>query len=153
MVSLGLLSVVVVAALQCVPSSTQLDPAVPSIVGTACDVAREVPAWLWSLVPDSGNVNFAAWLEPERLAWILAMTAVGVFVVELAVSRADRDQPVPFDAVAQSPERLARFLWLTLALTTVCLVAVPTLIVLGQVIAHIRFSIDNWMVYGWPSPF
>ena len=111
----------------------------------ACDVAREVPAWLVEPGARFRQRQLRRWLEPERLAWILATTAVGLLVVELAVSRADRDQPAPFDAVAESPGRLARFLWLTLALTVVCLVAVPTLIVLGQVIVHIRFGIGNWI--------
>jgi hypothetical protein len=38
-------------------------------------------------------------------------------------------------------------------LTTVCLVAVPTLMVLGQALAHIRYRINDWTTLGWPSPF
>jgi hypothetical protein len=59
----------------------------------------------------------------------------------------------PFDLVAGSPGRLVRFIWLTAALTVVCLAAVPTLIVSGQVIVHIRCLISNWSTCGWPSPF
>ena len=55
--------------------------------------------------------------------------------------------------MAESPARLARFFWLVASLTTACLVAVPTLMVLGQALAHIRFRIDDWLTLGWPSPF
>jgi hypothetical protein len=152
-VFLVLMSVILVSALESLPSSTQLDPAVPAIIGRICDLAREVPAWIWSLVPDSGGFSLAALLEPERLTWILAISAVAFLLLELAVSRNPMERPAPFDAIAVSRDRLARFLWLTVALTAVCLVALPTLIVLSQVMVHIRFMIDNWMTFGWPSPF
>jgi hypothetical protein len=152
-VPLVLLTIVLVSALRYLPSSTQLDPTVPALVGRICDLAREVPVWLESMVPDSGELDFAAWLDPERLAWMLAVTAVALLVLELAISGPAQDRPAPFDAVAESRGRLARFLWLTAALTAVCLVALPTLTVLGQAIVHIRFRIDNWMADGWPSPF
>jgi hypothetical protein len=87
------------------------------------------------------------------LAWTLSMAVVALFILELSLARAGRPQPVPFDAVAQSPGRRARFLWLTAALTTVCLAALPTLAVLSQAIIDIRFHIDRWMTFGWPSPF
>jgi hypothetical protein len=106
-----------------------------------------------SLIPDSGQIIFAAWLDPERLAWTLATAAVALFIVELSVSRPGAEQPAPFDAIVETPGGLGRFIWLTAALTAVCLVALPTLAVLGQVIVHIRFWIDDWAVNGWPSPF
>ena len=147
------MTIVLVSALRYLPSSTQLDPTVPAIVGRICDLAREIPARLVSMVPDSVDLDFAKWLDPERLAWIFAVTAVALLVLELATSGPAQDRPVPFDAVAESRGRLARFLWLTAALTAVCLVALPTLTVLGQAIVHIRVRIDNWMAVGWPSPF
>jgi hypothetical protein len=54
---------------------------------------------------------------------------------------------------ADSPARLARFNWLVASLTTACLVAVPTLMVLGQALVHINWRIDDWSTVGWPSPF
>ena len=48
---------------------------------------------------------------------------------------------------------MIRFLWLTAAVTAVCLVAMPTLIVLGQMIVHIGIHLDDWTAHGWPSPF
>jgi hypothetical protein len=152
-VTLLLMAVIVVSALECLPPSAQLDPAVPWIVGRACDLGREVPAWVRSLIPDSGRMNLDPWIEPERLAWTLAIAVVAWLLLELATDRTREDRPAPFDAMAESPGRLARFLWLTTALTAVCLVALPTLIVLSQVMVHIRCMIDDWMANGWPSPF
>lgn len=148
-----MLMIVLLLALRYLPSSTQLDAGVPAIVGRFCDWVREIPAWLFGLAPDSAQANFAEWLEPERLAWVLAIAALGFFVLQLAFPRPGGDQPAPFDAVAGSPGRLAWFVWLTTALTAVCVISMPTLLLLGQVIVHIRFHIDRWMVDGWPSPF
>src|SRR5262249_48695468 len=146
-VPLVLLTIVLVSALRYMPSSTQLDPTVPAIVGRICDLAREVPAWLDGLIPDSIGIGLGAWLDPKRLTWMLATTAMAIVVLELAISGPAQDRPAPFDTVAESRVRLARFLWLTAALTAVCLVALPTLTVLGQAIVHIRIRMDNWSLY------
>jgi len=148
-----LLTIVFLSALQCLPSSSQLDPGVPAFIGRICDLARDLPAWLGAFLPDYWETDLLAWLSPERLAWAVAMAAVGLLILELAAPRLQGDGPAPFDGVADSPGRLLRFAWLTTALTSVCLVAMPTLLVLGQVIVHIRIQIDEWMRGGWPSPF
>jgi hypothetical protein len=80
------------------------------------------------------------------------MVGLAFFLSELALRPPALRTP-PFDLVAGSPGRLVRFAWLTLGLTVVCLAALPTLIVLGQVILHIRLGISTWTVSGWPSPF
>ena len=105
------------------------------------------------MFPDLSESDLSAWLSPRQLAWPLSTTILALFLIELSGSRMEGSQPAPFDAVAESSARLARFFWLVAALTTVCLVAVPTLMVLGQALAHIRYRIDDWSTLGWPSPF
>jgi hypothetical protein len=136
-----------------VPSSMQIDPAVPAIVGRVCDFIRDLSDWLFSMFPDSIETDLSAWLSPRRLAWPLLTTILALFLIELSGSRTGGSQSAPFEAVAESPARLARFFWLVASLTTVCLVAVPTLMVLGQALAHIRYRINDWTTLGWPSPF
>lgn len=148
-----LLTVVLLSALQCLPSSTQLDAGVRAVIGRICDRAREVPAWVAGLLSDDGGMVVFAWLSPERLAWVVAIAAMGLFILELAAPRLPGEAMAPFDRMADSRGQLARFVWLATAMTTVCLVAMPTLLVLGQVIVHIRLHFDGWMRDGWPSPF
>jgi hypothetical protein len=152
-VPLGLIVIVLASTLSQLPSSAQLDPEVPPIIGRLYDSIGAFNVWLWSGLPDPILAEVSTWLEPERLAWTLAMMLVAAFVLELAFPRLVGDQRAPFDAITESPGRMVRFLWLTTALTAICLVAVPTLLVLGQVFVHIRYSIDNWSVQGWPAPF
>jgi hypothetical protein len=98
--------------------------------------------------PDSGETNLSAWLRPDRLAWTLSTTILALFLIELSSSLMVGGQPAPFDAMAGSPARLVRFHWLVAALTTVCFVAMPTLLVLGQALAHIRYRIADWSTGG-----
>ena len=149
----GMIVIILLSAMQAVPSSMQIDPAVPAIVGRVCDFIRDLSDWLVRMLPDSIETDLSAWLSPRRLAWPLLTTILALFLIELSGSRAGGSQPAPFDAVAESPVRLARFFWLVASLTTVCLVAVPTLMVLGQALAHIRYRIGDWSTLGWPSPF
>jgi hypothetical protein len=145
--------IILLSAMQAVPSSTQIDPNLPAIVGQVCDLIRDLPACLWSMFPDSGEMDLSAWLKPGRLAWTLSTAVLALFLVELSGSRMEGSQPAPFDAVAGPPARLGRFFWLVASLTSVCFVAVPTLMVLGQALVQTRFRIDDWSTLGWPSPF
>ena len=149
----GMIAIILLSAMQSMPSSTQIDPDLPAIVGRVCDLIRDLPAWLCRLFPDSIEMELSAWLSPGRLVWPLSTTILALFLIELSGSRMEGSQPVPFDSMAESPARLARFLWLVVAFTTACLVAVPTLMVLGQALAHIRYRIGDWSTLGWPSPF
>jgi hypothetical protein len=149
----GLTAIGVISGLQCLPESSQLGPSVPKIIGRVCDLAREFPAWIWSLLPDSSEIILPGWFEPERIVWFLAVSAVCLLVFEVALPRRLRGQTAPFDLVLESPGRLARFSWLTMALTAVCIVAVPTLFVLGQVIVYLRLRLGDWMARGWQWPF
>jgi hypothetical protein len=149
----GMIVIILLSAMQSLPSSTQINPHVPAIVGRVCDFLQDLPPWLLGVFPDSGETNPSGWLRPGRLAWTLSMTILALFVLELSGSLMAGSQPAPFDAVAGSPARLVRFLWLVAALTTVCLIAMPTVLVLGQALAHIRYRIADWSTGGWPSPF
>jgi hypothetical protein len=149
----GMIVIIFLSAMQALPYSTQIEPDVLTIVGRVCDFIRDLPSRLLDVFPHSGETDLSAWLRPGRLVWTLSTTILALFLIELSGSRTDGSQPAPFDAVAESPARLARFFWLVAALTTVCLVAVPTLLVLGQALAHIRYRIDDWSTLGWPSPF
>jgi hypothetical protein len=149
----GMIVIILLWAMQAVPSSTQIDPYLPAIVGRVCDLIRDLPTWLCRMFPDLSESDLSAWLSPGRLAWTLSTTILALFLIELSGSRMEGSQPAPFDAVAESPARLARFFWLVASLTTACLVAVPTLMVLGQALAHIRYRIGDWSTLGWPSPF
>ena len=153
LVPAGMIVIFLLSAMQTLPSSTQLDPDLPAIVGRVCDLIRDLLAWFWSLFPDSVETDLSYWLKPGPLAWTLSMTILASFILELSGSRMAGCQPAPFDAVAGSPARLVRFFWLVAALTTVCLVAMPTLLVLGQALAHIRYRIADWSTLDWPSPF
>jgi hypothetical protein len=149
----GMIVIILLSAMQAVPSSTQIDPAVPAKVGRVCDFIRDLSGWLFSMFPGPIETDLSAWLSPRRLAWPLVTTILGLFLIELSGSHTGGSPPAPFDAVAESPARSTRFVWLVASLTTVCLVAVPTLMVLGQALAHIRYRINDWTTLGWPSPF
>jgi hypothetical protein len=149
----GMIVVILLSAMRAVPSSTQMDPRVPAIVGRVGDFIQDLLPWLFDALSDSGGIDLSVWLRPDRLVWTLSTTILALFLIELSGSRMEGSQPAPFDVVAESPARLARFFWLVASLTTVCLVAVPTLMVLGQALAHILYRIDDWSTLGWPSPF
>ena len=143
--------IILLSAMQSVPSSMQIDPALPAIVGRVCDFIRDLSDSLVSMFPDSIETDLSAWLSPRRLAWPFLTTILAVFLIELSGSRTSawrRSMRWP-----KSPVRLARFFWLVASLTTACLVAMPTLLVLGQALAHIRYRISDWSTLGWPSPF
>ena len=112
----GMIAIILLSAMQAMPSAAQIDPDLPSIVGRVCDLIRDVPAWLCRLFPDSIEMELSAWLSPGRLVWALSTTILALFLIELSGSRMEGSQPVPFDSMAESPARLARFLWLVVVL-------------------------------------
>ena len=99
----GMIVIILLSAMQAVPSSMQIDPAVPAIVGRVCDFIRDLSDWLFSMFPDSIETDLSAWLSPRRLAWPLLTTILALFLIELSGSRTGGSQPAPFDAVAESP--------------------------------------------------
>jgi hypothetical protein len=149
---LGLMGIVVSSALKCLPSSMAIDPALPPMFAELLDGIDQAGVWFWGMFPAPLADGVQAWLDPGRLFWILTMVGLALFRSELALRPPALRIP-PFDLVGCSPGRLVRFAWLTLGLTVVCLAALPTLIVLGQVILHLRLGISTWTASGWPSPF
>jgi hypothetical protein len=56
----------------------------------------------------------------------------------------------PFDKIVARRSSASQLLWLALGLTTVCLAALPALVIAGQVIYHLRLNAENFSVHGWP---
>src|SRR5262249_19169671 len=93
----GMIVIILLSAMQAVPSSMQIDPAAPAIVGQVCDFIRDLSDWLFSMFPDSIESDLSAWLSPRRLAWPLLTTILALFLIELSGSRTGGSQPAPFD--------------------------------------------------------
>jgi hypothetical protein len=149
---IGMMGIVLLSVLTCLPSATEIDPELPPIVGRLLAGVGEVHGRVWDVLPDPLVIVLQESLAPNHVVWILSAAGLAVFLVELAM-RPPGLRTTPFDLVAGEPGRLVRFIWLSAALIVVCVAAVPTLIVVGQVILHIRLGISTWTVRGWPSPF
>jgi hypothetical protein len=145
----GMLALVSLALLTCLPSTAQFDPRIPSPVTLAIDVVGRANAWLWGRFPDSVVMVISPWLAPERLAWTLMLLGVAILLVELAL-RPQSAEHGPFDRVVGEPQSILRFGWLVVGLTCVCLVALPTLLIAGQALWHIRLCGWDWVNSGWP---
>ena len=135
-----------------IPICAILHPALPPMFAELLDGIDLAGVWFWGMFPAQLAAGVQAWLDPGRLFWILSMVGLALFLSELAL-RPPALRIAPFDLVGRSPGRLVRFTWLTLGLTVVCLAALPTLIVLGQVILHVRLGISTWPASGWPLLF
>ena len=82
-----LIAIILLSAWRCLPASTQLDPAVPAVVGRLCDSVAAFNIWLESLLPEGVVLVATAWRELEPLACTLSMIVVASFVLELTFSR------------------------------------------------------------------
>jgi len=145
----GILAVVSLSVLKCLPSTSQFEPAVPWIFKLLYNACEQANGWLWGRLPDSILILIGAWFEPERLLWTLMVAGVAMLLVELAI-RPQEARRAPFDRIVDAPQSIVRFSWLVVALTCVCLVALPTLIVAGQAIIQARLMIGDWSRIGWP---
>ena len=76
-------------------------------------------------------------LAIENLLWTSLILATMCFVLEL-LFRDSSQLNSPFDRLAESPERAGRFAWLVAGFVVVCVTALPTLIVAGQVLVLVR---------------
>ena len=59
----------------------------------------------------------------------------------------------PLRCPGRIPARALRFLWLTMALTIVCLVAIPVFLVASQALVYIQLRAEDLIVGGWHSVF
>jgi hypothetical protein len=145
----GLLLVFLFSAMKKWPTSSQLTPAVPASVGHVIDTIGRGQAWVWGLVPYPVLVVLNYCLEYDQLQWILAATFVSVVVLELTITKATT-RAAPFDAVFGSACSATEVAWLTVALTLVCVVALPILVVLGQSVMNVELNLEDWLKIGWP---
>ena len=79
------------------------------------------------------------YLDPERLLWEVALIWLAAQVA-LLIAVPDATRPAPFDALPASRAAVAWALWLTAALTAVCLVAMPAFSLAGLALFHCRLN-------------
>jgi len=72
-----------------------------------------------------------------------------LLLVELAI-RPAAAVVAPFDRLAFEPATARRFIWLVSGLVVRCLAALPTLLVAGQSLVHLRFFAGDLWIRGWP---
>jgi hypothetical protein len=145
----GLLLVFLLSAMKHLPASSQLPSAVPGLVGHVIDMVGRGQAWVWGLIPYPVLVVLNYCLAYEQLRWILAAVFAGIVVLELTITKATT-RSAPFDAVFGSARQAIEVAWLTVALTLVCVVALPILVVLGQAVMNIQLNLEDWLKIGWP---
>ena len=133
----GVLGLLVLSTLKSFPSAAQLEPTIPSRLTVAIDIVQQLNARIWSLLPDPFVAGLFQWLAMDQLLWTLMTLGLVAFVVELAV-RPKGTAISPFDALAGSRSLVFRASWLVAALVVLCLAALPTLIVAGQVLMNLR---------------
>ncbi len=145
---LAALLIILFAALNILPDSAVVEPYAPPFITVAVAVIKETLSRFWDRFPDTFTSTALGLLAIENLLWTALMLAICCFVAELLV-RDNLELNSPFDRLAESPGSGIRFLWLVLGLTVLCIAAVPTLIVVGQVILHLRMHGGDLMTRGW----
>jgi hypothetical protein len=143
------LGLVVASVLAMFPSSAELSTSLPSVLMRPVDVVQKAIARMFNALPDPFVAALFQWLALEQLLWYLMMIGLAILIVELGIRR-DQAAFSPFDALAESKRVLIPALWLATALVVLCLAALPTLIVAGQVLVHLRINLADWMTWGWP---
>jgi hypothetical protein len=88
-------------------------------------------------------------VEYENLQWIVGATFVSIVVLELTITKTTT-RAAPFEAVFGSARSAIEVAWLTVALTVVCVVALPILVVLGQAVMSVQLNLEDWLKIGWP---
>ena len=152
LIPLGVLSLLCLSALKSLPHSFQFVSGVPPGVVLLLDGVQRGHNWLWSLLPDPVTTVVQHCLDPELLGWCLPMLGLVLLIGELVIRPASWIG-VPFDALAESAASAFQFLWLTMALTIVCLAAMPILIVASQTLVYIQLRAEDWLTGGWHSVF
>jgi hypothetical protein len=145
----GLLVAIWLSAMKNLPLSSQLTPALPTSVGQVIDTICRGQAWIWGLFPYPILAVLNYCLESDQLQWILAAIFVGIVALELTIIKRT-NLVAPFDAVGGSARSAIEVAWLTIALTLVCVVALPILVVLGQFVVNAQVNFEDWLKTGWP---
>jgi hypothetical protein len=141
---LGFIAFVVLGHL---PSSIAMGSGAPRTFVVSMETLSNAHWWLKAHMPDPIVEALTPWLNVEPLAWTLALACLAVLMLELALEPAGA--AAPFDSIAESPRLALRAAWLALALTVVCLVALPTFLISGQVLLHIRVNAEDLAGSGW----
>ena len=144
---LSILGIILFAALNVMPDSSQLGPQAPRFVTTTVDVITAVVARFWAQFPDSFTASVLSLLAIENLLWTSLILTTMCFVLELLI-RDNLQLNSPFDRLAESPQRAGRFAWLLAGFVVMCLSALPILIVAGQVFVLVR-EVGGNMRTGW----
>jgi hypothetical protein len=145
----GLLLLFGLTAMKNLPASSDVDRVAPAIVGRVIDAVGHGQAWAWGLFPYPILVALNYCLDSYQLPWVLAAIFVSVVILELTIRKTTMP-PTPFDAVFGSTRSAAQVAWLTVALTIVCVAAMPILVVSGQFVVHVQLNLEDWLKIGWP---
>ena len=81
--------------------------------------------------------------------WTVLLLALIGFAIEL-IFRRKSPAASPFDQLTSSPQAARRFVWLVVGFIVLCLAAMPTLIVAGQVVLHVNLNAADLARFGWP---
>jgi hypothetical protein len=136
--------------LSVLPESAHLEPYLPRFVVLAVAGIKAAVYGFWERLSDPLSTVSTQVLQIDNLLWTALLATTMCMAVELSL-RGHSLIPSPFDQVAESPQRFRWFVWLVLAFTVLCLAALPTLIVAGQSLFHLRIMADQMARFGWPS--
>jgi hypothetical protein len=145
----AIVGILLFAVFNSLPDSAVLEPHVPGFVTWAVASIRGVLNYFWDRLPDSITTGALGMLAIEKFMWTSLILAIVCFVIELLL-RGKPDLTSPFDRLAESPAAATQFIWLVTGFVVLCLAAVPTLIVLGQAVLHVRMHAEQLMTPGWP---
>ena len=97
------------------------------------------------LEPEEFVDDVTSVLAPTNVLWAVIGMGVILLLCELAI-RPAASVVAPFDRLASEPAIAPRFIWLVTALVVVCLAALPTILVAGLTLVHLRlFAGASWL--------
>ncbi len=143
------LFLLLISILLCVPSAEELEPRVPWLVTWCVDGAEQGLMWVCERMPLPLTIAVRACLEPANLVWAVMSGALLLFFGELAIWPPSAGT-APFDRALASRCGALRVLWLAGALVCLCVVALPILLISGQVIYHLRLNGMDIALQHWP---
>jgi hypothetical protein len=141
-----LLSLLLVRSL---PTPAQVGDHLPPSLHFVLDANEAANGWLWGSLPDWLVMVVNPWFAPEMLFWAPMLVALACLLAGLAI-RPVAAGVAPLDRALTERGPARRLAWLVLGLTTVCLAALPTLVVAGQVVYHLRLNALDLQHHGWP---